>query len=92
MTNWNDFLKRDDIQNEIKKIESFLDEEREKFDGLLEVLPRKENIYKVFDLTDFDSIKVVLIGQDPYHNIEIIKHRHKDCVFLFQKIFHYHHH
>tara|TARA_B100001175_G_C19461608_1_gene616836 strand:- start:779 stop:1477 length:699 start_codon:yes stop_codon:yes gene_type:complete len=69
MTNWNDFLKRDDIQNEIKKIESFLDEEREKFDGLLEVLPYKENIYKAFDLTDFDSMKVVLIGQDPYHNI-----------------------
>lgn len=69
MTNWNDFLKRDDIQNEIKRIESFLDEEREKFDGLLEVLPYKENIYKAFDLTSFDSIKVVLIGQDPYHNI-----------------------
>ena len=48
MTNWNNFLKRDDIQNEIKKIESFLDEEREKFDGLLEVLPYKENIYKSF--------------------------------------------
>ena len=29
----------------------------------------KKIYIKVFDLTDFDSMKVVLIGQDPYHNI-----------------------
>lgn len=29
--------------------------------------PNKENIFRAFDLTDFEDIKVVILGQDPYH-------------------------
>ena len=29
--------------------------------------PKKENIFRAFDLTPFDSVKVVILGQDPYH-------------------------
>ena len=29
--------------------------------------PQKENIFRAFDLTSFDSVKVVILGQDPYH-------------------------
>ncbi len=30
--------------------------------------PPKDQIFRAFDLTPFDEIKVVIIGQDPYHN------------------------
>ena len=31
------------------------------------VYPDKENIYQAFDLTPFEHVKVVILGQDPYH-------------------------
>ncbi|UXR78610.1 MULTISPECIES: uracil-DNA glycosylase [unclassified Staphylococcus] len=31
------------------------------------VYPARENIYQAFDLTPFDQVKVVILGQDPYH-------------------------
>jgi len=33
-----------------------------------ECFPPKNQIFRAFDLTPFDEIKVVIIGQDPYHN------------------------
>lgn len=29
--------------------------------------PKGKNIFKAFELTSFDQVKVVLLGQDPYH-------------------------
>jgi len=29
--------------------------------------PKAPNIFKAFDLTPFDKVKVVILGQDPYH-------------------------
>jgi uracil-DNA glycosylase len=31
------------------------------------IYPSKENIFAAFNLTPFDNVKVVIIGQDPYH-------------------------
>ena len=31
------------------------------------VYPKRENIFKAFELTPFSDVKVVIIGQDPYH-------------------------
>lgn len=31
------------------------------------VYPPKENVFKAFELTDINDIKLVIIGQDPYH-------------------------
>ncbi|MDR3272303.1 MAG: uracil-DNA glycosylase [Flavobacteriaceae bacterium] len=31
--------------------------------------PKGKNIFKAFELTPFDKIKVVLLGQDPYHGV-----------------------
>jgi uracil-DNA glycosylase len=33
------------------------------------IYPRWPDIFKAFDLTPFDSVKVVILGQDPYHGI-----------------------
>lgn len=32
-----------------------------------EVFPEKVNVFKAFELTPLDQVKVVLLGQDPYH-------------------------
>ncbi len=31
------------------------------------VYPAPKNIFRAFDLTPFDTVKVVILGQDPYH-------------------------
>lgn len=31
------------------------------------VYPRSENMFRAFELTPFDKVKVVILGQDPYH-------------------------
>jgi uracil-DNA glycosylase len=31
------------------------------------VYPHPKNIFKAFELTPFDAVKVVILGQDPYH-------------------------
>ena len=31
------------------------------------IFPSKENIFNAFNITDYDDVKVVIMGQDPYH-------------------------
>jgi uracil-DNA glycosylase len=31
------------------------------------IYPRKENVFKALELTPFNEVKVVILGQDPYH-------------------------
>ena len=33
------------------------------------VFPRGKNIFNAFNLCPFDELKVVILGQDPYHGI-----------------------
>lgn len=33
------------------------------------IYPTGANIFKAFDLTPWDAVKVVILGQDPYHGI-----------------------
>lgn len=39
--------------------------EKEHANGMM--YPDSESIFRAFDLTPFDEVKVVLLGQDPYH-------------------------
>lgn len=34
------------------------------------VYPHARNIFSAFDLCPFDSVKVVIVGQDPYHGVD----------------------
>ncbi len=34
-----------------------------------EVFPEKQNLFKAFELVKPNDVKVVIIGQDPYHNV-----------------------
>lgn len=47
----------------LQKLVAFLAEERRHH----EVYPPKEQVFQAFNHTPFDAVKVVLIGQDPYH-------------------------
>ena len=44
-------------------LKAFLVEERKKY----MIYPIGKNIFKAFNLTPLDTVKVVIIGQDPYH-------------------------
>jgi uracil-DNA glycosylase len=35
-----------------------------------QVYPAPKNIFRAFELTPFDEVKVVILGQDPYHGAE----------------------
>lgn len=48
-----------------KDIKKFLLSERQHGN---KIYPAGPNIFNAFNLTPFDQIKVVIIGQDPYHN------------------------
>ncbi|MBY0543630.1 MAG: uracil-DNA glycosylase [Sphingobacteriaceae bacterium] len=47
-----------------KELKSFLLNEQQK--GFI-VFPKNEDIFNAFNYTPFDQVKVVIIGQDPYH-------------------------
>ncbi|MFY4822560.1 uracil-DNA glycosylase [Aliarcobacter butzleri] len=58
------------IENEQQK--PYYEKLKEKIDKRYEnsiVFPEKQNIFKAFFLTKFEDLKVVILGQDPYHGI-----------------------
>lgn len=46
-------------------LKKFLKEEKEQY----QLFPPGKYIFNAYNLTPFDQVKVVLLGQDPYHNI-----------------------
>lgn len=46
-------------------LSNFLENERQIFD----VFPSKDDVFNAFTLTPFEDVKVVLLGQDPYHGV-----------------------
>lgn len=59
---WKDFLKDEFEKDYFKKLIIFVKEEYEK----KIVYPEKKNIFRAFDLCNFNDVKVVILGQDPY--------------------------
>ncbi len=59
---WNEFFKQEEKEYYIK-LNEFLDNEyRNNI-----CYPKKELIYNAFNLTKYEDVKVVILGQDPYH-------------------------
>ncbi|PUE65245.1 uracil-DNA glycosylase [Arcobacter lacus] len=59
---------KDIIENEQQK--AYYGKLKEELDKRYEtsvVFPEKQNIFKAFSLTKLDNLKVVILGQDPYH-------------------------
>ena len=60
---WNDYLKDEFNQSYYVELRDFLKKEYE----TKTVYPKADDIFNALHYTDFKSVKVVLLGQDPYH-------------------------
>jgi len=63
--NWSDILAEEKQKHYFKKILEFL--ANEALVGKT-IFPTKENVFNAFKYTQLDNLKVVILGQDPYHN------------------------
>ncbi|MDY0075435.1 MAG: uracil-DNA glycosylase [Acholeplasmataceae bacterium] len=62
---WQDLINEELKKPYFQELVTFLKKE----DQIHKVLPPKENRLQCFKLTPYDEVKVVIIGQDPYHNV-----------------------
>ncbi|GGB11723.1 uracil-DNA glycosylase [Macrococcus hajekii] len=62
-------MKWETIFKEIKEKHDFsaMDDFLENAYATKEIYPARDNIYNAFKYTPFDQVKVVILGQDPYH-------------------------
>ncbi len=60
---WYDLLKDEFNKDYFKNLQNFLKEEYSKYD----IYPSEQNIFNALNHVPLDKIKVVIIGQDPYH-------------------------
>lgn len=61
---WDNLLKDEFTKPYFIELEKFIDKEyQEKI-----VFPKESDIFNAFKYTDYKDIKVVILGQDPYHN------------------------
>lgn len=60
---WDKLLFEEFEKDYFKELTSFLDEEYAKHT----VYPERENIFNALKLTSYSDVKVVILGQDPYH-------------------------
>ena len=63
-SDWNEILKDEFEQEYFKELNSFLDEEY----ASATVYPPMDEIFSAYNVTPYSKVKVVIIGQDPYHN------------------------
>lgn len=60
---WSSFLQKELHSDSFIKLQKFIDNEYKN----RVVFPQYENIFRAFNLLSPDEVKVVIIGQDPYH-------------------------
>ena len=60
---WKTRMKDEFVLDYFKNLTSFVREEYKKF----RIYPPGREIFRAFEFCPFDSVKVVIIGQDPYH-------------------------
>jgi uracil-DNA glycosylase len=63
-SSWLDVLEDEFEKPYMKNLKAFL--QKEKADGQV-IYPPSPQIFAAFDHTHFDNVKVVILGQDPYH-------------------------
>ena len=63
--NWEEFIKQEKEFLYFYNLEKFLNEERK----TKTIFPKEENVFKAFELTPFENVKCVIVGQDPYYNV-----------------------
>ena len=61
---WSEFIKKEQKKEYFIKLQEFVDAEYK----TKTIYPKKEDIYNAFNYSDFKNTKVVMLGQDPYHD------------------------
>lgn len=61
---WNELIEQELKQDYLKGTLAQVEKEREQ--GIT-IYPPADKVFSAFDSTEFDQVKVVIIGQDPYH-------------------------
>ncbi len=66
---WKTVIEKYNEQSDVplEEILTIIDNKREVLAGHLEIFPPNIDIFKVFNFTEINDVKVVIIGQDPYH-------------------------
>jgi uracil-DNA glycosylase len=64
---WYKVLKREFSEDYMKKIRAKLKYERQRYD----IYPAPEDVFRAFRTTPLSEVRVVIIGQDPYHTPEV---------------------
>ena len=62
---WKEILESEINQKYFYKLSNILKNFREK----KTILPNERDVFKAFKLCNYNDLKIVIIGQDPYHNI-----------------------
>jgi len=60
---WKEALKSEFAHPYMEELKAFLVEEKKNYT----IFPRGSHIFNAFNSTPFDSVKAVILGQDPYH-------------------------
>jgi uracil-DNA glycosylase len=63
---WKELLEQEFLSSYMNHLRDFLKKE---YQSGATVFPKKTEYFKAFSTLDFDNVKVVVLGQDPYHNI-----------------------
>ena len=63
MTTWNEILVEEMQKDYYQELQEFVKKRREE----VRVFPEEKNVFRALELTPFESVKVVILGQDPYH-------------------------
>lgn len=63
MTTWNEILAEEMQKDYYQELQAFVQKRRAE----VRVFPDEKNIFNALELTPFESVKVVILGQDPYH-------------------------
>ena len=64
MTTWDDILGQEKQQPYFQQIMGFVESERA---AGKTIYPPNQDVFNAFNLTELDKVKVVILGQDPYH-------------------------
>lgn len=64
ITNWNAFIGQQSQLDYFRQLQDFVASERASGKA---IYPIEEEVFSAFSLTPLDKVRVVLIGQDPYH-------------------------
>ncbi len=61
--NWDNILKEEFEKDYFKELMKFVSQEYKN----KTIYPKQSDVFNAFRYTDFDNVKVVILGQDPYH-------------------------